>query len=121
MCGAARKAGRSLARDFGEVAQLQVSIKGPANFVTAADHRAEEIIFNELSRARPGYGFLMEERGEVKGADATHRFIELVADYGLDEACHRQPALLGGINVKDGQVTCRAVAEAHGMPFTKAI
>src|SRR3546814_5885569 len=39
------------------------------------DHRAEEIIFNELSRARPGYGFLMEERGEVKGADATHRFI----------------------------------------------
>jgi len=75
MLGAARKAGRSLARDFGEVAQLQVSIKGPANFVTAADHRAEEIIFNELSRARPGYGFLMEERGEVKGADATHRFI----------------------------------------------
>ena len=53
--------------------------------------------------------------------NATHRFIELVADYGLDEACHRQPALLGGINVKDGQVTCRAVAEAHGMPFTKAI
>src|SRR6478672_5361357 len=75
MVGAARKAGRSLARDFGEVAQLQVSIKGPANFVTAADHRAEEIIFSELSRARPGYGFLMEERGEVKGADATHRFI----------------------------------------------
>jgi myo-inositol-1(or 4)-monophosphatase len=75
MLGAARKAGRSLARDFGEVAQLQVSIKGPANFVTAADHRAEEIIFNELSRARPGYGFLLEERGEVKGADATHRFI----------------------------------------------
>jgi len=56
MLGAARKAGRSLARDFGEVGQLQVSIKGPANFVTAADHRAEEIIFSELSRARPGYG-----------------------------------------------------------------
>jgi alanine dehydrogenase len=53
--------------------------------------------------------------------NATHRFIELVADYGLDEACHRQPALLGGINVKDGQVTCRAVAEAHGLPFIKAV
>ena len=75
MIGAARKAGRSLARDFGEVEQLQVSLKGPANFVTAADHRAEEILFTELSHARPGYGFLMEERGEVAGADRTHRWI----------------------------------------------
>jgi len=75
MVAAARKAGRSLARDFGEVEQLQVSLKGPANFVTAADHRAEEILFTELSRARPGYSFLMEERGEIKGADATHRWI----------------------------------------------
>ena len=55
--------------------QLQVSLKGPANFVSAADHRAEEILFTELSRARPGYGFLMEERGEVEGADNTHRWI----------------------------------------------
>jgi myo-inositol-1(or 4)-monophosphatase len=75
MVGAARKAGRSLARDFGEVEQLQVSLKGPANFVSAADHRAEDILFTELSRARPGYGLLMEERGEVKGADTTHRWI----------------------------------------------
>src|SRR3990170_2783533 len=75
MLAAARKAGRSLARDFGEVEQLQVSLKGPANFVSAADTRAEEILFTELSHARPGYGFLMEERGEVKGADGTHRWI----------------------------------------------
>jgi myo-inositol-1(or 4)-monophosphatase len=75
MLGAARKAGRSLARDFGEVQQLQVSLKGPANFVTAADTRAEDILHTELARARPGYGFLMEERGEVKGADQTHRWI----------------------------------------------
>lgn len=75
MIGAARKAGRSLARDFGEVEHLQVSVKGPANFVSAADLRAEEIIFAELSKARPGYGFLMEERGEVQGADRTHRWI----------------------------------------------
>ena len=75
MLAAARKAGRSLARDFGEVEQLQVSLKGPANFVTAADHRAEEILHGELTRARPGYGLLMEERGEVEGADRTHRWI----------------------------------------------
>jgi myo-inositol-1(or 4)-monophosphatase len=75
MLAAARKAGRSLARDFGEVEQLQVSLKGPANFVTAADTRAEQILHAELIRARPGYGLLMEERGEVAGADGTHRFI----------------------------------------------
>ena len=75
MLAAARKAGRSLARDFGEVEQLQVSLKGPANFVSAADHRAEEILFAELTRARPGYGFLMEERGDIAGADRTHRWI----------------------------------------------
>jgi myo-inositol-1(or 4)-monophosphatase len=75
MVGAARKAARSLVRDFGEVEQLQVSIKGPANFVSAADHRAEDVIFNELSKARHGYGFLMEERGESVGADKTHRWI----------------------------------------------
>src|SRR5215467_9947406 len=75
MLAAARKAGRSLARDFGEVEQLQVSLKGPANFVSAADHRAEEILFAELSRARPGYGFLMEERGDIAGADRTHHWI----------------------------------------------
>ncbi len=75
MIGAARKAGRSLARDFGEVAQLQVSVKGPANFVSAADQRAEEIVYRELSKARQGYGFLMEEGGEVVGDDKTHRWI----------------------------------------------
>jgi myo-inositol-1(or 4)-monophosphatase len=75
MLAAARKAGRSLARDFGEVEQLQVSLKGPANFVSAADTRAEEILHAELCRARPGYGFLMEERGSIEGADRTHRFI----------------------------------------------
>lgn len=75
MTSAARKAGRSLTRDFGEVEQLQVSVKGPANFVTAADHKAEDIILKELQKARPGYGFLMEERGIVEGADQSHRFI----------------------------------------------
>jgi myo-inositol-1(or 4)-monophosphatase len=75
MIAAARKAGRGLTRDFGEVEQLQVSVKGPANFASSADHRAEDTIYRELSKARPGYGFLMEERGEVPGPDKTHRWI----------------------------------------------
>lgn len=68
---AAEKAARSLLRDYGEVENLQVSRKGPANFVSAADHRAEEIIFQDLKKTRPSFGFLMEERGEVKGVNAT--------------------------------------------------
>ena len=66
MVQTALKAGRSLVRDFGEVENLQVSLKGPANFVSQADRKAEEIVYQELSRARPGYSFLMEERGEVE-------------------------------------------------------
>jgi myo-inositol-1(or 4)-monophosphatase len=75
MVGAARKAGRALKRDFGEVEKLQVSLKGPANFVSAADKRAEEILYQELTRARPGYGFLGEEGGRREGADKTHTWI----------------------------------------------
>ena len=75
MIAAVRKAARALARDFGEVENLQVSRKGPGDFVTNADKRSEKILFEELSRARPGYGFLMEERGEVPGTDKTNRFI----------------------------------------------
>ena len=66
MLRAAEKAGKSLLRDFGEVEQLQVSRKGPGDFVTNADLRAEDILFKELSGTRPGFDFLMEERGEVK-------------------------------------------------------
>jgi len=75
MIAAARKAGRKLARDFGEVAELQVSKKGPADFVSAADIKAEEVLVEELTKARPGYGFLAEERGAVEGTDKTHRWI----------------------------------------------
>jgi len=75
MESAARKAGRSLKRDFGEVANLQVSMKGPANFVSAADHRAEDILRTELLKARPGYGFLGEEGGNHEGTDKTHTWV----------------------------------------------
>lgn len=75
MVQAAVKAGRALARDFGEVANLQVSRKGPGDFVSAADRRAEDIIHAELAKARPGYGFLMEESGAIEGSDGQHRWI----------------------------------------------
>ena len=75
MIAAARKAGRALKRDFGEVEKLQVSLKGPANFVSAADRRAEETLYAELSKARPVYGFLGEEGGAREGADKTHTWI----------------------------------------------
>ncbi len=75
MIKAAEKASRSLIRDFGEVEQLQVSKKGPADFVSAADRRAEKIIFEELQYARPKYSFLMEESGAVEGEDKNNIFI----------------------------------------------
>jgi myo-inositol-1(or 4)-monophosphatase len=61
MIAAARKAGRPLIRDFNELENLQISMKGPADFVTSADKRTEKILIEELSKARPGYGFLGEE------------------------------------------------------------
>jgi myo-inositol-1(or 4)-monophosphatase len=75
MVNAATKAGRNLAKDFGEVENLQVSVKGPADFVSNADRRAEQIVFEELQKARPTYGFLGEEGTEVKGTDGQHRWI----------------------------------------------
>ena len=75
MIKAAQKAGRSLTRDFGEIENLQVSRKGPADFVSNADHKAEKIIRDELLKARPTYSFLMEEGGEIKGEDGQHRWI----------------------------------------------
>src|SRR5215467_9224190 len=75
MVAAARKAGRALIRDFGELENLQVSKKGPADFVTSADQRTERVLIEELSRTRPGYGFLVEEQGAIEGPDKSHRFI----------------------------------------------
>ncbi|MBY0612670.1 MAG: inositol monophosphatase [Beijerinckiaceae bacterium] len=72
MTAAVLKAGRGLKRDFGEVSMLQVQRKGPGDFVSLADKRAEQVLYDELSRVRPGYGFVMEESGVIAGADSTH-------------------------------------------------
>jgi myo-inositol-1(or 4)-monophosphatase len=90
MIDAARKAGRALARDFGEVAELQVSRKGAADYVSAADLKAEETLLQELLRARPGYGFLGEERGMVEGTDKTHTWIVDPLD-GTTNFLHAMP------------------------------
>jgi len=75
MVNAVRRSTRGLMRDFVEVENLQVSLKGPADFVTKADKRVESILFEELQKARPKFGFHMEEGGDVVGEDPTSRWI----------------------------------------------
>lgn len=75
MITAARAAGRSLARDFNEIEQLQVYDRVHADFVAKASLRAEQIIQNQLSQGRPGYGFEMKDQGTIVGTDRTNRFI----------------------------------------------
>ncbi len=104
MIRAAEKAARSLTRDFGEVENLQVSQKGPGDFVSAADTRAEEIIFEELQRARPDYSFLMEESGKVEGKDPSHRWIIDPLD-GTTNFLHGLPHWCISIALeKDGEI-----------------
>src|SRR5215470_15137744 len=109
MITAARKAGRALARDFGEVENLQVSRKGPADFVSSADLKAEKTLFEELSRARPGYGFLMEERGAVEGTDKSHRWIVDPLD-GTLNFLHGLPHFAISIGLeRDGEIVAGVV------------
>ena len=108
MVAAARKAARSLKRDFGELEKLQVSLKGPANFVTAADRRAEETLYAELIKARPGYGFLGEEGGKREGADKSHtwivdpldgttNFLHGIPQFAVAIALEREGAIIAGL------------------------
>ena len=75
MTKAARKAARGLIRDFGEVENLQVTSKSAGDFVSRADIRSEQVLREELTEARPNYGWLGEESGEAKGSDPTRRWI----------------------------------------------
>ena len=108
MVKAARLAGRRLKRDFGEVENLQVSLKGPGNFVTAADRKAEEILREELGKARPGYGFVGEESGRHEGSDATHlwivdpldgttNFLHGIPQFAISVALEREGAIVAGL------------------------
>ena len=109
MVAAARKAGRGLIRDFGELEQLQVSMKGPADFVSVADERTERILIEELTRARPGYGFLVEESGVIEGPDKTHRFIIDPLD-GTTNFLHGIPQFAISIALeREGQIVSGAI------------
>lgn len=108
MTNAAFKAGRSLSRDFGEVQNLQVSKKGPGDFVTNADIKAEKIIREELETARPMFGFLMEEAGEFAGRDpqnrwivdpldGTHNFMHGIPHFCVSIALEREKEIVAGV------------------------
>jgi len=108
MSDAARKAARGLNRDFGELAELQVAKKAPADFVSAADLKAEQTIFEALTKARPGYGFLGEERGLIEGSDKTHRwivdpldgttnFLHAIPHFAINIALEREGAVVAAL------------------------
>ncbi|HEY6023069.1 MAG TPA: inositol monophosphatase family protein [Pseudolabrys sp.] len=108
MIAAARKAARALKRDFGELEKLQVSLKGPGNFVSAADRRAEETLYAELMKARPGYSFLGEEGGSREGADKTHtwivdpldgttNFLHGIPQFAISIALEREGTVVAGL------------------------
>jgi len=108
MVKAARRAGRSLKRDLGEIENLQVSLKGPANFVTMADRRAEEMLHSDLAKARPGYGFIGEEGGARVGDDKTHtwivdpldgttNFLHGIPHFAISIGLQREGTLIAGV------------------------
>jgi myo-inositol-1(or 4)-monophosphatase len=108
MSDAARKAARGLNRDFGELAELQVAKKAPADFVSAADLKAEQVIFEALTKARPGYGFWGEERGLVEGTDKTHtwivdpldgttNFLHAIPHFAINIALEREGAVVAAV------------------------
>ena len=109
MTRAADKAARGLKRDFGEVEQLQVSQKGPADFVSNADIKAEKVLREELSKARPAFGFLLEEGGVVKGTDPDHRWIIDPLD-GTTNFLHGLPHFAISIGLeKNGEIIAGVV------------
>jgi len=108
MANAALKAARGLNRDFGEVEQLQVSVKGPGDFVSTADLRAERMLKTELMRARPGYALLFEEGGATEGTDPHHRwivdpldgttnFLHGIPHFAISIALERDDEIIAGI------------------------
>ena len=108
MSDAARKAARGLNRDFGELGELQVAKKAPADFVSAADLKAEQLIFEALTKARPGYSFHGEERGLIEGTDKTHtwivdpldgttNFLHAIPHFAINIALQREGAIVAAL------------------------
>ncbi len=107
MEGAARKAARGMVRDFGEVEQLQVSMKGPSDFVSTADLKAESILKRELQKARPDFGLRFEESAETTGdginwwivdpLDGTTNFLHGIPHFCISIAVAQKGELVAGL------------------------
>ncbi|MEA1831813.1 inositol monophosphatase family protein [Methylobacterium durans] len=109
MVDAVRKAARGLKRDFGEVENLQVSRKGPGNFVSAADRKAEEVLRDALMRARPGYGLVLEENGIIEGQDKSHTWHVDPLD-GTTNFLHGIPHFAISVGLeRDGQIVAGVI------------
>lgn len=118
---AARKAGQGLRRDFGEIEHLQVSKKGPADFVSKADMRAERTLYDELNKVRPGWGFVLEEGGMIEGEEGKPRWIIDPLD-GTSNFLHAIPHFAISIAVQersaDGQGWGRVTSGLIYEPLT---
>ncbi len=127
MVAAVQKAARGLLRDFGEIENLQVSKKGPADFVSTADRRTEQVLQAELKKARPNYGFVMEEAGDVQGTDSSNRwiidpldgttnFLHGIPHFAISVALERDGDIFAGVvydPVKDEMFWAEKGAGAH--------
>lgn len=107
MANAAFNAARGLIRDYGEVEHLQVSRKGPGDFVSTADKKAEKSIYKDLKKARPSYGFIMEEAGEIPGEedytwhvdplDGTTNFLHAVPHFAISIGLQKGSEMIAGV------------------------
>ena len=107
MVKACRKASKTLIRDFGEIEKLQVSLKGPGDFVTASDKRVEKILIDELQKARPDYSILSEEVGLIKNdeefkwiidpIDGTANFLHGIPHFGISIGLEQNKEIICGI------------------------
>ena len=107
MVNACRKASKILIRDFGEVEKLQVSIKGPGDFVTASDKKVEKVLIDELQKARPSYSILSEECGEIKNddlfkwvidpIDGTSNFLHGIPHFAISIGLEQEKEIVCGI------------------------
>ena len=107
MLKACRKAAKTLIRDFGEIEKLQVSVKGPGDFVTASDKKVEKILIEELGKARPNYSILSEEIGEIKNddefkwiidpIDGTSNFLHGIPHFGISVGLEQNKEIICGI------------------------
>ena len=105
MVKACRKAAKTLIRDFGEIENLQVSIKGPGDFVTASDKKVEKILIDELQKARPNYSILSEEIGKINNDESFKWIIDPID--GTSNFLHGIPHFAISIGLEhDGEIIC---------------